>query len=85
MKLGNVIESLHGGERSFRIFLQLLVVRTVLIHLPVPVVDATAQLSRIQPQQEWPYQFAVDETVEALLSSVCQQFAQSFYIVFRLS
>lgn len=59
MELGDVVEGLHIAQCPLGVFLQLLVIRTIAVQRSLPLVDAAAQLVRIDAQQEGPDELAV--------------------------
>lgn len=65
VEVGDILKGLHGRQRTFRVLLELLVVRAVLVELALPLVDCGWQGRGVDAQQEGPDLLAVEEVGEA--------------------
>lgn len=85
MEFCDLLEGLHGGQGTFRVFLELLVVLAVPVHLAVPFEPAAAQGGRVDLQQKRPDTLPVEEVLEAFSATVLQQLSQTRYTFLGLS
>jgi hypothetical protein len=76
VEFGDVFKCLHGGQRPLCVLLELLIVRTVLVHLSFPLEDGTGHILGVDAQQVRPYLFAMQEIFEAALSAIIEEFGQ---------
>lgn len=76
MEFGDVFKRLHGGQRPLCVFLELLVIRTILIHLSFPLEDGTSHILGINTKQVRPYFLTVEEIVEAAFSTIIDKFGE---------
>lgn len=78
MELSDRLEGLHGGKGPVCIFLELFVVNTVSLHATFPFEHRRfLHLFVVELKQEWPNEFAVDETLEAFVAANIEQLAQT--------
>jgi len=70
MELSDILESLHGSEWSFCIFLELLKVSAISIHFTVPLEVAAAEVDIFNVEKKRPYDFAIEEIFESFGSTI---------------
>ena len=78
MELGDVFKGFHGGECSFRIFLQLLVILAAPVHGAIPFEGASAEGCGVDFEQKGPDGLAIEEVLKTLLPAVLKEFMKTF-------
>ena len=83
VKFGDMLKSFHGRESSICILLQLLIINTIFIHTPFPLVDwSFIYLAVVDVKEKGPDKFPINEVFESLFSSNFKQLNHTFVVSF---